>query len=344
MDRILGCGGSLGAAHEAGQAVFLATPTDPSARVEPDFLGRPWKWLAAVAEAALAEGHWGVGAKIALVCHLWNHAIIATDPGVQMGSLVSTPPEIEARIYRAGVGCLRNLPSRHRLFADAGGEFLAGDAQSRLEGQLTQMAARRSPISHEPILPVEPTRHVQEKTVTVDDPGSDKSSAPDAEWLRDGEQRYERLVARHYGSPETIAAGGHARRQVGDLAAALFFFQKAIDLLHTLYDFSAMKDRRPSEADGPIVDAYLAALAEVRRLHPQAAVAASVKEVTHRLRTISTACRETGIDSHPYLVGLDRLGEIAPDVDVSGIFWKNPSLGEALGDQFPFHREGPDRP
>lgn len=170
----------------------------------------------------------------------------------------------------------------------------------------------------------------------------DDSNLSDPEWLHAGYQRYERLIPRHYGSPETIAAGGDERRQSGDLATALFFFQKAIDLLHTHYDYLEMKQRRPSEADSPIIDDYVAALSEVRRVRPQAAVAASVKEATHRLRTISTTCRGAGLDPGQYLSALDRLAQIAPDVDSSGFFWKNPSMREALGDDFPLPPGSPE--
>jgi hypothetical protein len=157
----------------------------------------------------------------------------------------------------------------------------------------------------------------------------------DADWVASGRRRYEALVERHYGSPETIAVGGEHRERAGDVAAALFFYQKAIDLLHTLYDFSGMATRLPSEHDWPLIRSYLHALGQVRRLRPAAPVAASVTEVTHRLRTISTACREADMDPGPYLRGLDELSLLAPDVDVSGVYWKNPSVREVLGDDFP---------
>jgi hypothetical protein len=177
----------------------------------------------------------------------------------------------------------------------------------------------------------------------VGDPVVDDSRLSDGPWLHLGERRYERLLVRLDGPPEAIAAGGHERRRAGDLAAALFFFQKAIDMLHTHYGFSGMKDRKPSSADWPLIDAYLGTLAEVRRLRPQAPVAASVEEVTHRLRTTSTACREAGLDPGPYLRGLDRLAGIAPDVHVSDVLWKNPSVQEALGADFPLPQDDPGR-
>jgi hypothetical protein len=149
-------------------------------------------------------------------------------------------------------------------------------------------------------------------------------------WLREGDDRYRRLVGRHYGSPETIAAGGWQRLQAQDYAAALFFFQKAIDLLHSLYVINERRRRRPTERDLPVIDAYLDTLAAIRDERPTAPVASSVQEVTHRLRTIATACQDAGLDPSRYIVALTRLGQIAPDVDVSGTLWRNPTLDEVL--------------
>ncbi|WP_406081262.1 hypothetical protein [Micromonospora sp. NBC_00858] len=154
----------------------------------------------------------------------------------------------------------------------------------------------------------------------------------DGRWLQEGEERYQRLVSRHYGSPETIAAGGVQRLRAGDQAAALFFFQKAIDLLHTHHVVNEMSRRRPSDVDGQITDAYLDTLASIRAERPTAPVAASVQEVTHRLRTISTACQDAGIDPSRYLTALTRLGQIAPDINVSRTFWRNPTMGQIFRD------------
>ena len=158
----------------------------------------------------------------------------------------------------------------------------------------------------------------------------------DDRWLREGEARYQGLVGRHYGSPETIAEGGIQRLQANDRAAALFFFQKAIDLLHTNYVVNEMRQRRPSDNDLPIIGAYLDTLSAIRADRPTTPVAASVQEVTHRLRTISTACQDARIDPSRYLAALAQLGEIAPDVDVSRTFWRTPTMDEFLrGDDEP---------
>ncbi len=149
----------------------------------------------------------------------------------------------------------------------------------------------------------------------------------DASWIRAGENRYDVLVRNHYGSPDTIAAGGMQRSRLGDPAAALYFFQKAIDTLHSIYvagfgDGSpAGWSREPSSRDLGIVDAYLQALGQVRALRPGAPVRDSVVEVTHRLRTISSTFGRYGLDDSAYRDRLTTLGQLAPDIDVSGVFW-----------------------
>jgi hypothetical protein len=79
--------------------------------------------------------------------------------------------------------------------------------------------------------------------------------------------------------------------------------------------------RQPSQNDLNIADAYLQTLQQIRQLRPGAPVKASVVEVTHRLRTISTTFKQYGLDSTPYLDRLNTLGKLAPDIDVSGVFW-----------------------
>jgi hypothetical protein len=149
----------------------------------------------------------------------------------------------------------------------------------------------------------------------------------DASWLSAGESRYDTLVRSHFGSPDTIAAGGMQRSQLGDPAAALFFFQKSIDTLHSIYvagfgDRSpADWSRQPSDRDLGIVDAYLQELRRVCALRPGAPVKDSVIEVTHRLRTISSTFARYGVDDTGYRDRLTTLGQLAPDIDVSGVLW-----------------------
>jgi hypothetical protein len=149
----------------------------------------------------------------------------------------------------------------------------------------------------------------------------------DAAWISAGESRYSSLISNHYGSPDTIAAGGQQRNRLADPASAMFFYQKSIDTLHSIYvcgfgdPSPAGWSRQPSARDLGIVDAYLQTLREVRSLRPSAPVGASVMEVTHRLRTISTTFKRYGLDDAPYHQRLGTLGQLAPDVDVSGVFW-----------------------
>jgi hypothetical protein len=144
----------------------------------------------------------------------------------------------------------------------------------------------------------------------------------DSDWLTAGAQRYENLVQQVDGSVEAATAAGIARQRASDPAAAMFFYQKAIDLLHADYVFGELAGRQPGPADQVPIDRFLAMLSLVREQRPAAPLAASVLEVTHRLRTITTTCKDAGLDPTCYLDALDRLAMIAPDIDVSGVFWK----------------------
>jgi hypothetical protein len=140
----------------------------------------------------------------------------------------------------------------------------------------------------------------------------------DSDWLSAGARRFEDLVEQVARSADAATAAGVARQRASDPAAAMFFYQKAIDLLHTSYVLGEMADRRPSPADQPAIDRYLAMLSLIRDQRPAAPLTASVSEVTLRLRTISTACEDGGHDAARYLSALDRLAAIAPDIDVTG--------------------------
>lgn len=58
-------------------------------------------------------------------------------------------------------------------------------------------------------------------------------SLDDGSWIGGAEDRFGSLIANHYGSPDAIAAGGDQRIQLSDPACALYFYQKAIDTLHS---------------------------------------------------------------------------------------------------------------
>lgn len=155
----------------------------------------------------------------------------------------------------------------------------------------------------------------------------DDPALNDGAWLSTGDDRYRSLISNHYGSPDTIAAGGDLRMRANDPAAALFFYQKSIDTLHSIYvcGFNdtgpSSWSRQPSDRDSLIIERYLGSLATVKNVRPAAPVKTSVVEVTHRMRTISSQFKRYGVNAQPFLTGLDDLGRLAPEVDVSGVFW-----------------------
>ena len=150
---------------------------------------------------------------------------------------------------------------------------------------------------------------------TVDD------SLPDAQWLAASKELFNKSIEPYYGSPETMARGGEEHYNIGNYGTAMFFFAKSIDMLHTAYGFAQMAQRRPSPADAPIVEGFTVALALALRSHPEAPVAECVREVTHRLRSISTACDQLGLPSGLYRSGLDSMAQAAPHVPVDDVFW-----------------------
>jgi hypothetical protein len=146
-------------------------------------------------------------------------------------------------------------------------------------------------------------------------------SLPDGAWLGESREMFKATIEPYYGSPETMAKGAEDRRFLADYGTALFFYAKSIDMLHTAYGFSGMERRRPSGSDAPIIEGFAETLSYVMDLHPQAPVDECVREVTHRLRSISTECDRVGVPSELYRDGLDRIARIAPHVPVDDIFW-----------------------
>jgi hypothetical protein len=143
----------------------------------------------------------------------------------------------------------------------------------------------------------------------------------DVKWWAVAESQYKRHWRSYLGSPETLAAGGQHFYDSGQFGTALLLYQKAIDVLHTHYVFSSMQDRQPSPRDLPIIDGFVSALGASLSLHPGAPVADSVREVTHRLRTTSSACQRVGLPADLYLRALDDLARTASHVNVDDIFW-----------------------
>jgi hypothetical protein len=163
------------------------------------------------------------------------------------------------------------------------------------------------------------------------EPGQDKSvaapveqvdpSLSDADWFALSADIYERTWRDHLGSPETFADAGRAHYGNQNFAVAMLFFRKAIDLLHTLYTSSEMSARQPSARDLAITSGFASSLGAALAMHPASPVADSVREVTHRLRTISSACKRAGLPAELYLNALQEIGIAAPGVMVDDIPW-----------------------
>lgn len=147
------------------------------------------------------------------------------------------------------------------------------------------------------------------------------ASLPDGQWLARSESVYNDTIQPYYGSPETMARGGDERLAQGDEGVALFFFRKSIDMLHTAYGFNQMEQRRPSQADAAILGSFCASLESSVRAHPEAPVDETVREVTHRLRSISTECEQNGIDARIYRESLTRIAAATPKVRIDDVLW-----------------------
>ncbi len=157
------------------------------------------------------------------------------------------------------------------------------------------------------------------RTATTTQPELVEPSLPDAEWFRTSEQVYERTWRDHAGSPETFAEAGKLHYSYQNFGVALLFFRKAIDLMHTLY--GDMSRRQPSPRDLSITSDFVSSLGATLALHPQAPVDESVREVTHRLRTISSACRRAGVPADLYLNALQEIARESPNVRIDDILW-----------------------
>lgn len=152
-------------------------------------------------------------------------------------------------------------------------------------------------------------------------PDGVEASLPDGEWFGASRRLYEQRVKHFYGSPETMASGGAEFYGNGDFGTAMFFYAKSIDMLHTAYGFAQMAQRQPSPADVTIVDGFCNSLGVSLQMHPAAPVDECVREVTHRLRSISSECDRVGLPSNLYRQGLDAMASHAPNVRIDDILW-----------------------
>lgn len=121
--------------------------------------------------------------------------------------------------------------------------------------------------------------------------------------------------------PDKTAMRARAALVEGRTAEALTLSVKAIDRLHDLYVFEEFRQRQASPSDSFLIDALRDSLSAHRAADRSADVAGEVREVTHRLRTISTTLERHRGDAALYRRGLDDLARLAPDVNVDDIYW-----------------------
>jgi len=112
-----------------------------------------------------------------------------------------------------------------------------------------------------------------------------------------------------------------AARRPQDWATAFERCVTAVGRLHDVYVLEQFRNRQPSAADKPIISALTYSLRALRGNDARRDVSDDVRGATHRLRTISTAADTAGLDSSLYREGLQRLAQVAPDVDVSNVPW-----------------------
>jgi|tagenome__1003787_1003787.scaffolds.fasta_scaffold20735017_4 hypothetical protein len=147
------------------------------------------------------------------------------------------------------------------------------------------------------------------------------ATLPDRDWSAQSAAAYNREVAKHYGTPETMAEGGRLHLRAGDTGLAVYLLCKSIDMLHTAYGFLEMRERLPGPADAPIIEDFLDAVGKSLKAHPAADLDEPVREVTHRLRSIAHLCEERSLPSAFYRDAHDRLGRIAPQVPTDDLLW-----------------------
>jgi hypothetical protein len=56
-------------------------------------------------------------------------------------------------------------------------------------------------------------------------------------------------------------------------------------------------------------------------MHPDAPITDCIREVTHRLRSISTECTRLGLPPNLYQSGLDAIALYAPHVPTDDVLW-----------------------
>lgn len=105
-------------------------------------------------------------------------------------------------------------------------------------------------------------------------------SVDDQTWIQQGGKRFEAGKSRHFGSPETMRAGGDQALSSGDIAAAVFYYGKAIDIAQTWAGSSP--GERPIELDVQLFDAYATTVETIRTRRPGADIVTDWKNETAR--------------------------------------------------------------
>jgi hypothetical protein len=100
--------------------------------------------------------------------------------------------------------------------------------------------------------------------------GAREEAQSDRDWLAAGWKRFDSGKGQHFGSPETMSAGGIQALQQGDAAAAVFYFAKAIDIAQTWLGDSNPPYRRTLEQNVRLFGLYVDTIARIRAEYPDA--------------------------------------------------------------------------
>jgi hypothetical protein len=135
-------------------------------------------------------------------------------------------------------------------------------------------------------------------------------SLPDDQWISESRARYDATVNGFYGTPDTMASGGHDRYANQDFGTALFFFAKSIDMLQTQYGYSEMASRQPSVDDDAIINGFVSSLGASLSMHPTADVSEPAQEARNYLNSICGLVSAAGYSEALYARGRDEIDRI----------------------------------
>ena len=163
--------------------------------------------------------------------------------------------------------------------------------------------------------------HLRNGAADAGSPPAPAAEEADVVWWQEAERCAERQRQQTNGEPESLAELAKEQYNHQGFGCAALLFGRAIDRLHTLYCIDNFQNRQPSPADAWMVDGYSSAIGASHALYPRAPIDGSVREATHRLRTIASACERVGASGQLYLDALASLGINAPDVKIDDILW-----------------------